>query len=207
MECWTRLTVGAGRVSRESAQRSCAGSCHGRVQSSYVLKGSVCYKTKNFGKKSLDEIKTILGAMGLSLGMRLDPEELERLRAQFERARTSSRIREIPLSVSQNPERPVAGRPVVARSAQSLCAGGDGRSATRARPSRKQALEVMPDRSSAWRWNCAAAAVAGLLAIRSEGLEDIAGLAVSVWEAWHGPDDRHRECTRLLDDSARPHVC
>jgi DNA-directed RNA polymerase subunit alpha len=44
-------------------------------------------KTKNFGKKSLNEIKTILGAMGLSLGMRLDPEELERLRAQYERAR------------------------------------------------------------------------------------------------------------------------
>jgi DNA-directed RNA polymerase subunit alpha len=43
-------------------------------------------KTKNFGKKSLNEIKTILGEMGLSLGMRLDPEELERLRAQFERA-------------------------------------------------------------------------------------------------------------------------
>jgi hypothetical protein len=32
------------------------------------------------------EIKTILGTMGLSLGMRLDPEELERLRAQYERA-------------------------------------------------------------------------------------------------------------------------
>src|SRR5215510_9376737 len=31
-------------------------------------------KTKNFGKKSLNEIKTILGEMGLSLGMRLDPE-------------------------------------------------------------------------------------------------------------------------------------
>ena len=43
-------------------------------------------KTKNFGKKSLDEIKTMLGAMGLSLGMRLDPEELERLRAQYEHA-------------------------------------------------------------------------------------------------------------------------
>ena len=42
-------------------------------------------KTKNFGKKSLNEIKTILGEMGLHLGMRLDPEELERLRAQFER--------------------------------------------------------------------------------------------------------------------------
>ena len=43
-------------------------------------------KTKNFGKKSLNEIKTILGEMGLSLGMRLDPEELEKLRAQLERS-------------------------------------------------------------------------------------------------------------------------
>ncbi|MFQ5804549.1 MAG: DNA-directed RNA polymerase subunit alpha [Candidatus Methylomirabilales bacterium] len=42
-------------------------------------------KTKNFGKKSLNEIKTILGEMGLFLGMRLDPEELERLRLQYER--------------------------------------------------------------------------------------------------------------------------
>lgn len=43
-------------------------------------------KTKNFGKKSLNEIKTILGEMGLSLGMRLDAAEVERLRAQRERA-------------------------------------------------------------------------------------------------------------------------
>ena len=43
-------------------------------------------KTKNFGKKSLNEIKTILGEMGLSLGMRLDPEELDRLRSQYEKA-------------------------------------------------------------------------------------------------------------------------
>jgi DNA-directed RNA polymerase subunit alpha len=42
-------------------------------------------KTKNFGKKSLNEIKTILGEMGLALGMRLDPDELDRLRAQYER--------------------------------------------------------------------------------------------------------------------------
>ena len=42
-------------------------------------------KTKNFGKKSLNEIKTILGEMGLALGMRLDPEELERLRTHYER--------------------------------------------------------------------------------------------------------------------------
>jgi DNA-directed RNA polymerase subunit alpha len=43
-------------------------------------------KTKNFGKKSLNEIKTILGEMGLRLGLQLDPEELERLRAQYERS-------------------------------------------------------------------------------------------------------------------------
>jgi len=41
-------------------------------------------KTKNFGKKSLNEIKTILREMGLSLGMRLELEELERLRAHDE---------------------------------------------------------------------------------------------------------------------------
>ena len=43
-------------------------------------------KTKNFGKKTLSEIKAVLGEMGLSLGMHLDPEELERLRADSERA-------------------------------------------------------------------------------------------------------------------------
>jgi DNA-directed RNA polymerase subunit alpha len=43
-------------------------------------------KTKNFGKKSLNEIKTILGEMGLSLGMRLNPDALERLRALMERS-------------------------------------------------------------------------------------------------------------------------
>ena len=29
-------------------------------------------KTKNFGRKSLNEIREILGGMGLSLGMKLD---------------------------------------------------------------------------------------------------------------------------------------
>ena len=42
-------------------------------------------KTKNFGKKSLNEIKTIPGEMGLFLGMRLAAEELARLRAHHER--------------------------------------------------------------------------------------------------------------------------
>jgi DNA-directed RNA polymerase subunit alpha len=41
-------------------------------------------KTKNFGRKSLKEIKEILGTMGLSLGMKLDnwPQMLERWKAQ-----------------------------------------------------------------------------------------------------------------------------
>jgi DNA-directed RNA polymerase subunit alpha len=36
-------------------------------------------RTKNFGRKSLNEIKEILGTMGLSFGMRIDPEVLESL--------------------------------------------------------------------------------------------------------------------------------
>src|SRR5699024_7962614 len=41
-------------------------------------------KTKNFGRKSLKEIKEILGTMNLSLGMKLDnwPQMLERWKAQ-----------------------------------------------------------------------------------------------------------------------------
>jgi len=37
-------------------------------------------KTKNFGRKSLNEIKDILAGMGLSFGMKLDEETLERIR-------------------------------------------------------------------------------------------------------------------------------
>ena len=48
-------------------------------------------KTKNFGRKSLNEIKELLAGMGLSLGMKLDGfpsrEELERERRAGE-ART-----------------------------------------------------------------------------------------------------------------------
>nr|NIV50176.1 hypothetical protein [Gammaproteobacteria bacterium] len=33
-------------------------------------------KTKNFGRKSLNEIKDILAEMGLSLGMNIDPKRL-----------------------------------------------------------------------------------------------------------------------------------
>ena len=41
-------------------------------------------KTKNFGRKSLKEIKEILGTMGLGLGMKLDnwPQMVERWKAQ-----------------------------------------------------------------------------------------------------------------------------
>ena len=36
-------------------------------------------KTRNFGRKSLNEIKEILENMGLSLGMKLDEEDLKQL--------------------------------------------------------------------------------------------------------------------------------
>jgi DNA-directed RNA polymerase subunit alpha len=41
-------------------------------------------KTKNFGRKSLKEIKEILGTMGLGLGMKLDnwPQMVERWKQQ-----------------------------------------------------------------------------------------------------------------------------
>ena len=43
-------------------------------------------KTQNFGRKSLNEIKDILGEMGLTLGMKLDgfpdPEILARIRGE-----------------------------------------------------------------------------------------------------------------------------
>ena len=46
-------------------------------------------KTKNFGRKSLNEIKEILHEMGLGLGLRLEGfptrEELDRRRLQRER--------------------------------------------------------------------------------------------------------------------------
>ena len=34
---------------------------------------------KNFGKKSLTEIKQLLAAMNLALGMQIDPKKLKRL--------------------------------------------------------------------------------------------------------------------------------
>jgi len=38
-------------------------------------------KTKNFGRRSLNEIKELLESMGLSLGMELDPELVAELSA------------------------------------------------------------------------------------------------------------------------------
>src|SRR4029078_9312687 len=49
-------------------------------------------KTKNFGRKSLKEIKEILASMGLSLGMKIDnwPQLLERWKAQQAQARRAA---------------------------------------------------------------------------------------------------------------------
>ena len=41
-------------------------------------------RTKNFGRKSLNEIKEILGTMGLNFGMRIDPAALEKLKEEAE---------------------------------------------------------------------------------------------------------------------------
>lgn len=42
-------------------------------------------KTKNFGKRSLEEIKEVLGKQGLRLGMKLEPELLEKLNEKVQR--------------------------------------------------------------------------------------------------------------------------
>lgn len=42
-------------------------------------------KTKNFGKRSLEEIKEVLARQGLRLGMRIDPELLEKLKEKAQR--------------------------------------------------------------------------------------------------------------------------
>jgi DNA-directed RNA polymerase subunit alpha len=42
-------------------------------------------KTKNFGKRSLDEIKEVLTRQGLKLGMRIDPELIEKLKEKVQR--------------------------------------------------------------------------------------------------------------------------
>jgi DNA-directed RNA polymerase subunit alpha len=50
-------------------------------------------RTKNFGRKSLNEIKQLLTEMGLSLGMKLGAfpsrEELDRMKEQFEQANSN----------------------------------------------------------------------------------------------------------------------
>ncbi len=50
-------------------------------------------KTKNFGRKSLKEIKEILANMGLCLGMKIDnwPQMLERWKAQQAQALNADR--------------------------------------------------------------------------------------------------------------------
>lgn len=42
-------------------------------------------KTKNFGKRSLDEIKEVLAKHGLKLGMRLEPEVIEKIQEKAQR--------------------------------------------------------------------------------------------------------------------------
>lgn len=46
-------------------------------------------KTKGLGRRTLKEFKMILGEMGLSLGMKIDADELEQLRHQYKRSFSS----------------------------------------------------------------------------------------------------------------------
>ena len=68
------------RASRSSSSRSapynCLKNANIRTIRELVQKTEAeMLKTKNFGRKSLNEIKEILHTMGLSLGMKLEPVE------------------------------------------------------------------------------------------------------------------------------------
>ena len=47
-------------------------------------------KTRNFGKKSLNEIRTILGDMNLSLGMKFDLSSGEKTKTRTRKTKTAA---------------------------------------------------------------------------------------------------------------------
>ena len=49
-------------------------------------------KTRNFGRKSLNEIKEILEGMGLSLGMKLESEDLKQLSQAMKKKEPGSEV-------------------------------------------------------------------------------------------------------------------
>jgi DNA-directed RNA polymerase subunit alpha len=70
---WEKLNKSVDEMELSVRSYNCLKNANIRTIGELVQKTeSEMLKTKNFGRKSLNEIKEILGGMGLSLGMRLD---------------------------------------------------------------------------------------------------------------------------------------
>jgi DNA-directed RNA polymerase subunit alpha len=78
---WEKLNKSVDEMELSVRSYNCLKNANIRTIGELVQKTeSEMLKTKNFGRKSLNEIKEILAGMGLSLGMKLDnyPQPTER---------------------------------------------------------------------------------------------------------------------------------
>src|SRR5688572_2669641 len=72
---WEKLNKSVDELELSVRSYNCLKNANIRTIGELVIKTEAeMLKTKNFGRKSLNEIKEILGGMGLSLGMRLDEQ-------------------------------------------------------------------------------------------------------------------------------------
>jgi DNA-directed RNA polymerase subunit alpha len=72
-EWWEKLNKSVDEMELSVRSYNCLKNANIRTIGELVQKTEAeMLKTKNFGRKSLNEIKEILGSMGLSLGMKLD---------------------------------------------------------------------------------------------------------------------------------------
>jgi DNA-directed RNA polymerase subunit alpha len=72
-EWWEKLSKSVDEMELSVRSYNCLKNANIRTIGELVQKTEAeMLKTKNFGRKSLNEIKEILGSMGLSLGMKLD---------------------------------------------------------------------------------------------------------------------------------------
>jgi DNA-directed RNA polymerase subunit alpha len=70
---WDKLNKSVDELELSVRSYNCLKNANIRTIGELVQKTETeMLKTKNFGRKSLNEIKEILGGMGLSLGMKLD---------------------------------------------------------------------------------------------------------------------------------------
>ena len=70
---WDKLNKSVDELELSVRSYNCLKNANIRTIGELVQKTeNEMLKTKNFGRKSLNEIKEILGTMGLSLGMKLD---------------------------------------------------------------------------------------------------------------------------------------